>query len=205
MKKIFLSAGFVMMFGAGVSAMTNNSSYQFVNDTVVNDTVVTEETLAMKALVLAEDTVTEDSVILESLALAEDTVTEDSVILESLALAEDTVTEDSVILESLALAEDTVTRDTVLQEPVEQASYAMLAYAAPQAVAAVTTGMDYQSIEADALPQAVKDVIARDFIGSTIKEAYIEEASEVTYKVVLVDQAAKETTVVFNAEGQVKA
>lgn len=148
MKKTFLSAVLVMMFGVGASAMTNNSSYQLVNDTVVNDTVVTE-----------------DSVILES-------------------LAEDTVTEDSVILESLAYVD-------------QQTAYL------PGITA--NTVMDYKAIEVDALPQAVKDVIARDFFGATVKEAYIEEVPEVSYKVVLVNQAEKETTVVFDAEGKVKA
>lgn len=150
MKKTFLSAVLVMMFGVGASAMTNNSSYQLVNDTVVNDTVVTE----------------------------------DSVILESLALAEDTVTEDSVILESLAYVD-------------QQTAYL------PGITA--NTVMDYKAIEVDALPQAVKDVIARDFLGATVKEAYIEEVPEVSYKVVLVNQAEKVTTVVFDAEGKVKA
>ena len=201
MKKTFLSAVLVMMFGVGASAMTNNSSYQLVNDTVVNDTVVTEDSVILESLALAEDTVTEDSVILESLALAEDTVTEDSVILESLALAEDTVTEDSVILESLALAEDTVTEDSVILES--------LAYVDQQTAylpgITANTVMDYKAIEVDALPQAVKDVIARDFFGATVKEAYIEEVPEVSYKVVLVNQAEKETIVVFDAEGKVKA
>lgn len=187
MKKTFLSAGFVMMFGLSASAMTNSQ----VNDTIVNDTVVTQETLMM-----------------QSLALVEDTLTEDSVILESLALAEDTLTEDSVIIESLALAEDTVTRDTVIQEPVEQTEI-MLAYAMPQAVALPGTNglvaVDYKAIEVDALPQEIKDVIARDFLGATVKEAYVEETPEVTYKVILVDQAEKETTVVFDKTGKVKA
>lgn len=168
MKKIFLSTGFVMMFGLSASAMTNTQ----VNDTVVNDTVVTEDT----------------------------------VILESLVMAEDTLTEDTVVLESLAMAEDTVTRDTVILEPVEQ-NEIMLAYAMPQVAPGVNgiTVADYKAIEADALPQEIKDVIARDFLGSTVKEAYVEETPEVTYKVVLVDQAEKETTVVFDATGKVKA
>lgn len=133
MNKTFLSAVLVMMFGVGASAMTNNSSYQLVNDTVVNDTVVTE---------------------------------------------------DSVILESLAYVD-------------QQTAYL------PGITA--NTVMDYKAIEVDALPQAVKDVIARDFFGATVKEAYIEEVPEVSYKVVLVNQAEKETTVVFDAEGKVKA
>ena len=62
----------------------------------------------------------------------------------------------------------------------------------------------FKAIEADQLPQAVKDTIAKNYEGQTIKAAYVKEECEAkTYKVTLAAADGKTSDVLFNEQGEV--
>ncbi len=62
----------------------------------------------------------------------------------------------------------------------------------------------FKAIEADKLPQAVKDAVAKNYEGKTIKAAYEKVVETVkTYKVTLADAEGKTSDVLFNEKGEV--
>lgn len=68
----------------------------------------------------------------------------------------------------------------------------------------VTAEDSFKAIEADQLPQAVKDSVAKNYEGQTIKAAYVKEEEGVkTYKVTLSDAEEKTSDVLFNENGEV--
>lgn len=71
-------------------------------------------------------------------------------------------------------------------------------------VETVTMVNDYKSIDVKELPESIQEVIKKNYAESTIKEASVEEKEDGTksYKVVLVDAAGTENTVVFNEKGE---
>lgn len=61
----------------------------------------------------------------------------------------------------------------------------------------------FKAIEADQLPQAVKDAIAKNYEGQTIKAAYVKEEGEAkTYKVTLAAADDQTSDVLFNEQGE---
>lgn len=60
-------------------------------------------------------------------------------------------------------------------------------------VNSVAINTDYKEISVDKVPQAVKDAVAKDFVGATIAKAYVNDKNE--YKLELT--ANKETKTVF--------
>ncbi|MCM1041799.1 MAG: hypothetical protein NC396_05150 [Bacteroides sp.] len=68
----------------------------------------------------------------------------------------------------------------------------------------VTAEDPFKTIEADQLPQAVKDAVAKNYEGQTIKVAYVKEEGEnKTYKVTLSAADDKTSDVFFNEQGEV--
>ena len=60
------------------------------------------------------------------------------------------------------------------------------------------------AVEAEALPQPVKDALANQYAGQTVSEAFVKEAEGVkTYKVVLTNAEGTKTEVLFNEKGEV--
>lgn len=73
----------------------------------------------------------------------------------------------------------------------------------PQDQISVTSEDPFKAIEADQLPQAVKDAITKNYEGQTIKAAYVKEEEGVkTYKVTLVNAEEKISDVLFNEKGE---
>lgn len=67
----------------------------------------------------------------------------------------------------------------------------------------VTAAQDeFKTIEADSLPQAVKDAVAENYKDQTIKAACVKDVEGVkTYKVTIVDAEAKTSDVLFDEKG----
>ncbi|WP_296002689.1 hypothetical protein [uncultured Alistipes sp.] len=83
------------------------------------------------------------------------------------------------------------------------AAYASTAIA-PKAQISVTAENEFEAIETDQLPQAVKDAVAKSYEGQTIKAAYVKTEEDVkTYKVTLADAEGKTSDVLFNEKGEV--
>lgn len=62
----------------------------------------------------------------------------------------------------------------------------------------------FKEMKTEELPQAVKDAVAKQYEGKTIKSAYVKEADGVkTYKVTLADAEGKTSDVLFNENGEV--
>lgn len=63
---------------------------------------------------------------------------------------------------------------------------------------------DFIVIELKEVPQAVQDAVAKNYEGSTIKEAHAktDEDGTKTYRLILVDDEQAETIVLFNAKGE---
>lgn len=62
----------------------------------------------------------------------------------------------------------------------------------------------FKAIEVDSLPQTVKDAVAKNYEGQTLKAAYVKDAEGVkTYKVTLVNAEDQESDVLFNEKGEV--
>lgn len=59
----------------------------------------------------------------------------------------------------------------------------------------------YVKIEASALPEAVKTAVAKEYEGSTIKEAFEDKEAKL-YKVTVTAADAKEVTVIYNEKGE---
>ncbi len=82
------------------------------------------------------------------------------------------------------------------------AAYANTAIA-PKAQISVTAENEFEAIETDQLPQAVKDAVAKSYEGQTIKAAYVKTEEGVkTYKVTLADAEGKTSDVLFNEKGE---
>lgn len=75
---------------------------------------------------------------------------------------------------------------------------------APDDQVAVTVQDQFKAIEADKLPQAIKDAVAKNYEGQSIKAAYVKDAEGVkTYKVTLANAEGKTSDVLFNEKGEV--
>lgn len=63
---------------------------------------------------------------------------------------------------------------------------------------------DFTPVELKDVPQAVQDAVAKNYAGSTIKEAHVKTAEDgtKTYKVVLVNAEQAESTVLYNEAGE---
>lgn len=59
----------------------------------------------------------------------------------------------------------------------------------------------FATIEVSALPEAVTVAVAKEYEGSTIKEAFENKEAKL-YKVVVVATDATETTVIYNENGE---
>lgn len=68
----------------------------------------------------------------------------------------------------------------------------------------VTMAEEYTQIEVKDVPQAVQDAIAKNYEGSSIKEAYVKAAEDgtKTYKIVMVNAEEAESTVLFKETGE---
>ena len=69
---------------------------------------------------------------------------------------------------------------------------------------AVSVTNEFVVIELKDVPQAVQDAVAKNYAGSTIKEAHAKTAEDgtKTYKLILVDANQAETIVLFNDKGE---
>lgn len=63
---------------------------------------------------------------------------------------------------------------------------------------------DFAPVELKDVPQAVQDAVAKNYAGSTIKEAQVKacEDGKKTYKLLLVNADQAESTVLFNETGE---
>ena len=63
---------------------------------------------------------------------------------------------------------------------------------------------EFVVIELKDVPQAVQDAVAKNYAGTTIKDAQIKSCTEgkKTYKLVLVNAEQMESTVLFNENGE---
>ena len=63
---------------------------------------------------------------------------------------------------------------------------------------------EFVIIELKDVPQAVQDAVAKNYAGSTIKEAHAKTAEDgtKTYKLVLVDANQTESIILFNDKGE---
>ena len=63
---------------------------------------------------------------------------------------------------------------------------------------------EFVVIELKDVPQAVQDAVAKNYEGSTIKEAHAETAEDgtKTYKLIVVDANQAETILLFNEKGE---
>lgn len=68
----------------------------------------------------------------------------------------------------------------------------------------VITTDEYIQIELKYVPQAITDAVAKNYEGSSIKEAHVKtDENEVkTYKLILIDGEDAETIVLFNDKGE---
>lgn len=74
----------------------------------------------------------------------------------------------------------------------------------PQTQATTTVGDSFKEMKAEELPQTVKDAVAKQYEGKTVKAAYVMEAAGVkTFKVTLADAEGKTSDVLFNEKGEV--
>lgn len=75
----------------------------------------------------------------------------------------------------------------------------------PQTQATTTTvGDSFKEMKVEELPQTVKDIVAKQYEGKTVKTAYVKEAAGVkTFKVTLADAEGKTSDVLFNEKGEV--
>lgn len=65
-------------------------------------------------------------------------------------------------------------------------------------------GDSFKEIKVEELPQTVKDTVAKQYEGKTVKAAYVKEAAGVkTFKVTLADAEGKTSDVLFNEKGEV--
>lgn len=75
---------------------------------------------------------------------------------------------------------------------------------ASQAQISVVNADEYKTIDAKELPQAIQDVIAKDYSKLTIKEAAVAEKEGVkTYRVTFTGENDTTTVVLFNEKGEV--
>lgn len=63
------------------------------------------------------------------------------------------------------------------------------------------TAEDFVKIETTALPEAVTAAVAKEYEGSTIKEAFEKKEAKL-YKVVITVSEGKEETVIYNEKGE---
>ncbi|MCD8269286.1 MAG: hypothetical protein LUD46_13100 [Parabacteroides sp.] len=62
---------------------------------------------------------------------------------------------------------------------------------------------EYTKVELEDVPQAVKDAVAKDYEGSSIKEAFVAGADAAKkYKVVIVTEDQMEQTLLYNEKGE---
>ena len=63
---------------------------------------------------------------------------------------------------------------------------------------------EFVIIELKDVPQAVQDAVAKNYAGSTIKEAHAKTAEDgtKTYKLILVDANQAESIILFNDKGE---
>ena len=68
----------------------------------------------------------------------------------------------------------------------------------------VAIANDFVPVELKDVPQAVQDAVAKNYAGTTIKEAQVKSctAGKKTYKLVLVNAEQMESTVLFNENGE---
>ena len=68
----------------------------------------------------------------------------------------------------------------------------------------VSVSNEFVVIELKDVPQAVQDAVAKNYAGTTIKEAQVKSCTEgkKTYKLVLVNAEQMESTVLFNENGE---
>ncbi|MCC8119656.1 MAG: hypothetical protein LIP09_13050 [Bacteroidales bacterium] len=85
------------------------------------------------------------------------------------------------------------------------ATYAMDALTAQdENVATEVVTVEFVAIEADQLPQAVKDAVASNFEGATINGAAVKDENDVkTYKVTIADGEGNVQDVLFNEQGEI--
>lgn len=58
-------------------------------------------------------------------------------------------------------------------------------------------------MKVEELPQTVKDIVAKQYEGKTVKAAYVKEAAGVkTFKVTFADAEGKTSDVLFNEKGE---
>lgn len=75
---------------------------------------------------------------------------------------------------------------------------------APQTVTEVVADDQFKAVELDQLPQEIKDAVAKNYEGQTIKSASVkEENGAKTFKVTISDNEGKTTDVLFNEKGEV--
>lgn len=75
---------------------------------------------------------------------------------------------------------------------------------APQTQTTTTAKDSFKEMKTEDLPQAVKDAVAKQYEGKTIKSASVKEAAGVkTFKVTLADAEGKTSEVLFNEKGEV--
>ena len=69
--------------------------------------------------------------------------------------------------------------------------------------AAQTPQNEFVKMDPAQLPQAVMQTLAKDYEGSSVKEAYVKEKDEAKiYKVVITTQDGQESTVILNEKGE---
>lgn len=74
----------------------------------------------------------------------------------------------------------------------------------PQKQASTTAEDTFKAMNTEELPQAVKDAVAKEYEGKTIKAAYVNESGEVKmYKVTLSDSEGATTDILFNEKGEI--
>ena len=62
---------------------------------------------------------------------------------------------------------------------------------------------EYAKVELKDVPQAVKDAVAKDYEGSSIKEAFVAGADgEKKYKIVILSKDQTEQTLLYNEKGE---
>lgn len=76
----------------------------------------------------------------------------------------------------------------------------------PQETTEIQVELQYETIDAEALPQAIKDAIEANYKDQTIKSAAVATAEDgsKTYKVTMTTTDGTETEVLFNENGEVQ-
>lgn len=68
----------------------------------------------------------------------------------------------------------------------------------------ISVGDSFKEMKVEELPQTVKDIVAKQYEGKTVKAVYVKEAAGVkTFKVTLADAEGKTSDVLFNEKGEV--